>query len=326
MERNHRRNLDPRLIEPFVVLGDRLHFGSASAALGISQQTLSDQIRRLERQLDLVLFTRNSRHVDLTADGKRLLVDAQHALSAFDRLVYRRDGHVLRLGVVKDYGPALPLIEEFCRLQPNCSMDIVDASSDEQLDALRAGAIDVGILRVAGAAPSGVTVAPLQLEPVLVTVGPDHPLAGAATIPLADLTRILCGAGPAWAARREWLDALAVRVGARWIYTAGCGPSTVNASYLAGDRTLANLVPASSTAPFVAAGCAVRPPRELQPYYAWSIAWRSRADEYIEGFVRHALRARDARGWLELPLDSGGRQVWLPESDPAFSILASAPT
>jgi DNA-binding transcriptional LysR family regulator len=103
-------------------------------------QTLSDQIRRLEHQLDVVLFTRNSRHVALTADGRRLLVDAQHALSAFNRLVDGRGGHGLRLGAVKDYGPALPLIEEFRRVQPNCSIDIVDASSDEQLDALRAGA------------------------------------------------------------------------------------------------------------------------------------------------------------------------------------------
>ena len=141
-------------------------------------------------------------------------------------------------------------------------------------------------------------------------------LADAETVPLVSLTRILCGAGPAWAARREWLDALAARIGARWTYTEGCGPSTVNASYLAGDRTLANLVPASSTAPFVAAGCPVRPPRELQPYYAWSIAWRPRADEDSEGFVRHALHARDARGRLELPR-AGGREVWMPDSDPA---------
>jgi DNA-binding transcriptional LysR family regulator len=322
VERNHRKP-DPRLIEPFVVLGDHLHFGSASAALGVSQQTLSDQIRRLEHQLDLVLFTRNSRHVALTADGRRLLTDAQHALSAFNRLVDGRGGHGLRLGAVKDYGPALPLIEEFRRVQPNCSIDIVDASSDEQLDALRAGAIDVGILRVAAGPAAGVTVAPLQLEPVLVTVGPHHPLADAETVPLAALTRILCGAGPAWAARREWLDALAARIGARWTYTEGCGPSTVNASYLAGDRTLANLVPASSTAPFVAAGCPVRPPRELQPYYAWSIAWRPRADEHSEGFVRHALHARDARGWLELPRGAGGREVWMPDSDPAHPATTS---
>ena len=308
------------------MLGDHLHFGSASAALGVSQQTLSDQIRRLEHQLDLVLFTRSSRHVALTVDGERLLTDAQHALSVFDRLVNGRGGHSIRLGAVKDYGPALPLIKEFRRQQPNCSIDIVDASSDEQLDALRIGAIDVGILRVAGATPSSVSVAPLQLEPVLVTVGPHHALAGTETIPLADLTRILCGAGPAWEARREWLDALAARVGARWIYTAGCGPSTVNASYLAGDRTLANLVPASSSAPFIAAGCAVRPPQELQPYYAWSIAWRPEADEYCESFVRHALSARDARGWLELPPGPGGREVWLPDTDPALSVLTNVQT
>jgi len=81
VDRDRRRRLDPRLIEPFVVLSHHLHFRSASAALGISQQTLSDQIRRLEHQLDLVLFARDSRHVALTGDGERLLVDAQRVSS-----------------------------------------------------------------------------------------------------------------------------------------------------------------------------------------------------------------------------------------------------
>jgi DNA-binding transcriptional LysR family regulator len=318
VERNRRRRPDPRLIEPFVVLARHLHFRTASAALAISQQTLSDRIRRLEDQLDVVLFTRDSRHVALTGEGERLLSDAQIVMSALDRLVEERQDESIRLGAVKDYGPALTLVEGFRREHPADPVDIVDASSVEQLDALRRGALDVGILRAPAGGSAGVSVVPLQLEPVVVAVGPLHPLAGHSTIPLAALTRILCGGGATWAARREWLDALASRTEARWTYTAGCGPSTLNAASIAADRSLAALVPAGNTAPFIAAGCSVRPPRDIQPYYAWSLAWRPGGDERCDRFVERALHTSSTRQWLTPRRGPDHREPWLPDAEPVL--------
>jgi DNA-binding transcriptional LysR family regulator len=311
------------LVEPFVVLSRHLHFRSASTTLGVSQQTLSDQIRRLEQQLDLTLFTRDSRHVALTEAGHSVLADAQRVLTALGRLADGRRDRGLRLGAVKDYGPAVVLIDRFRRARPTVPLDIVDASSVEQLDALEAGAIDVGILRLADAAPTGVVTTPLQLEPVLVAVGPHHPMAHAETIPLAGLTRILCGAGPEWTSRRAWLDALAAHVGARWTYTAGCGPTTVNAVTVASDPTLAALVPATSTSAFVAVGCPVRPPRELQPCYPWSLAWRDPPDDHSEQFVRHAVSMRSTDHWLDPPDPSDDHRPWLPDTDPVLDILTT---
>ena len=63
-------NVDPRLLESFVVVGEELHFTRAAERLHVAQPALSQQIARLERQLGVTLFTRAP--VTLTAPGPAL--------------------------------------------------------------------------------------------------------------------------------------------------------------------------------------------------------------------------------------------------------------
>src|SRR3954453_4468003 len=76
-----------RLLRRFVVVAEELHFTRAAARLYLTQQGLSRDIRRLEEQLGLLLFTRSTRRVELTADGQRLLVRARELLALHDRTV-----------------------------------------------------------------------------------------------------------------------------------------------------------------------------------------------------------------------------------------------
>src|ERR1700678_1093803 len=82
-------DLEPRLIRYFLAVAEELHFGRAAARLYISQPSLSNQIRKLERILSTELCVRTSRAVKLTAAGHALLEEAPLALAALERAAER---------------------------------------------------------------------------------------------------------------------------------------------------------------------------------------------------------------------------------------------
>src|ERR687896_4026 len=74
--------LDPRLLRPFVVLAEELHFGRAAQRLHVTQPALSQQVKRLEGQLGVGLFARTRASVELTDAGKAILAPARAAVDA----------------------------------------------------------------------------------------------------------------------------------------------------------------------------------------------------------------------------------------------------
>ncbi|MEO5863206.1 MAG: LysR family transcriptional regulator [Burkholderiales bacterium] len=145
--------MELRHLRYFIAVGEHLHFGRAAEQLHISQPPLTRQIKQLEQELDVALFIRTNRRVDLTAVGQRLLAEAKPLLVQFESLKHHVSetaaGRLGKLAIgfisVADYHVLPSLLREFQSCYPNVTLNLREATTDLQLDSLRNGEIDIGI-------------------------------------------------------------------------------------------------------------------------------------------------------------------------------------
>jgi molybdate transport repressor ModE-like protein len=78
--------MDTQLLRTFVTIAQAGSISAAADQLGYVQSSVSDQLRRLERDLGAALVTRTSTGVALTSAGRRLLPAAERVLAAVDDL------------------------------------------------------------------------------------------------------------------------------------------------------------------------------------------------------------------------------------------------
>jgi LysR family hydrogen peroxide-inducible transcriptional activator len=145
--------LSLRDIEYMVAVAEELHFGKAALRLNVSQPTLSEQIKKLEAHLDLKVFERTKRSVQLTNQGaelieigKKILIEAQTFISLAKNKKHPLSGE-FRLGAIATVGPYyLPyIIGPLRKSYPQLELIIEEGQTDDLLLKLDRGDLDAVI-------------------------------------------------------------------------------------------------------------------------------------------------------------------------------------
>jgi DNA-binding transcriptional LysR family regulator len=141
--------LEFELLRSFVAVADCGGFHRAAEQLNMTQSTISQQIKRLELETKRPLFRRTTRSVALTDDGEMLLGDARRLLqleeAARHRLTAPRLSGTVRLGANEEVASgSLPAaLGRFATLHPNVKLEVQIGVSQQMIEQLDAGRLDV---------------------------------------------------------------------------------------------------------------------------------------------------------------------------------------
>lgn len=184
-----------RHLETFIAVAEELHFGHAAVRLNMTQPSVSQQIRALERELDIKLLLRNTRTVSLTEAGQAFLGPAYDALEAAD--LARRAAHVAPstvLGNVSIGFAGSCAAKGVARLAravrdrlPGVKLELKgQVYSGEAAAQVSRGQLDIGFSRLP-ITERGATHRVYEYEQVLLAMPEGHPLASADSVHLDDL-------------------------------------------------------------------------------------------------------------------------------------------
>jgi DNA-binding transcriptional LysR family regulator len=171
--------MDFRQLRHFLAVADTLHFGRAAERLGMTQPPLSQSIMALERALGTPLFVRSKRVVTLTAFGRQWVEyvrAAVHNIAALADVAERlRTGVAGKLSLAfvstADYSVLPHLVQRYSASFPDVELELIEATSDVQVEALLDGRINAGILiSTRSALPSALEYHPLVKEPLVAAV------------------------------------------------------------------------------------------------------------------------------------------------------------
>lgn len=186
--------MELRQLRYFVAVAEDLHFNRAALRLHIAQPALSQQIRRLERELTVTLLSRTTRRVQLTEAGKVFLSEAQRVLAAADHaraaVAYAASGQagLMRIGFVPSAALRImaTLVSTMQQAWPQVRLDLQETTTDLQVAKILEGTLDLGVVREF-ATTSGIVAERISTEPLILAVPTSHRLATRESVRLEEL-------------------------------------------------------------------------------------------------------------------------------------------
>jgi DNA-binding transcriptional LysR family regulator len=191
--------MELRHLRYFVAVAEERHVTRAAARLGIQQPPLSQQIRALETELEVQLFRRKPRGVELTQAGEALLAEArvildrvEHATAAARRTARGEAGRIgLGFTSSASFHPLVPrVIRAFREAHPLVALSLEEGGTAELVEGLSAERIDAAFVRSPIGPASELIVHSVLEEEMVAALPAGHRLAASAAasrMPLAEL-------------------------------------------------------------------------------------------------------------------------------------------
>lgn len=176
------------------MVAEELHFGRAAQRLLIAQPALSQRVRRLEKELGVLLLERSPRRVAPTPAGRLVLAEARLLLAARDRLLTVAagatwGGEAALRAAVPAGGPTgfvAALLAALDHRLPGVRLHLTEAETAQAVRGLFDGGLDVAVLAGEVTHPRLLVHAVLA-RPLGVLFATGHDLAGHAEVHLGDL-------------------------------------------------------------------------------------------------------------------------------------------
>ena len=169
-------------LEYIVAVDTYRHFATAAEKSFVTQPTLSMQIKKLEEDLDIMVFDRSKQPVVPTLAGIKIIEQARIILTESQRLqVIAQESKEeirgdLRIGLIPTISPYLlpRFTGSFRKNYPHIALKVQELVTEKIIESLRKGTIDVGIL-VTPVKEKGIFEKALYYEEMLIYSSKDHP-------------------------------------------------------------------------------------------------------------------------------------------------------
>ena len=174
--------VDIRQLRFFVEIVRYGNFTKAAEQLHVAQPAVSMSIKKLEEELELVLFNRREKKVSLTAEGEIFLVHAQRILmevksaeTEMDELRGLSKGEV-RVGIPPMLSAFFfpDIIRDFVKRYPNLHLSVYGEGAWRIQKMIEQGELDMGVI-AAGIYPENLEVRRFLREEVVICVPVGHP-------------------------------------------------------------------------------------------------------------------------------------------------------
>jgi DNA-binding transcriptional LysR family regulator len=187
-----------RQLRYFQAVAEELHFGKAAERLHIQQPPLSRQIQNLEEELEVQLFKRTNRKVELTDEGRYFLQETKEILTIMDRskttLHAMGNGTAGKLKISFIYlvlSSAFPrIMGDFIHDYPAIDVILHDENTYVQVNAVKEGTRHIGFVTMKLVDLQGLESMPVHKCESCAAIPASHPLAKKDVLTLKDLSEL----------------------------------------------------------------------------------------------------------------------------------------